>query len=294
MEQNNKFLDNRYSTTRMLYKADDGERPSGPCNGLRKKGFLKRSYPQKPLISVIIVVLNRSETIEFSILSVIHQLYDNIELIVIDGGSTDGTLDLIQSYDHCIDYWISEPDGGVYQAMNKGADQSRGDWIYFLGSDDVLTYCLHKVAKHLIDSTTVYYGDVYLPTSHKLAYGEYDQYKLMLNNIPHQATFYPRYVFENYQFNTKYFSSADYDLNLRCFCDNRLNYTYIPVLVAIYEDTSGLSTLKLDKGFEEDFQSILKQNFPRFKYYEYCVRMFLKNFERLYVRKAIRYLRGKR
>jgi glycosyltransferase involved in cell wall biosynthesis len=286
-------LDDRFSTTRMLVTIPNKELRTTDGHGLRKKGFTKTSHPQKPLISVIIVVLNRITTLENSIKSVVNQQYNNVELIIIDGGSSDGSLDIIRSYDHYIDYWTSEPDSGVYHAMNKGAGLACGEWLYFLGSDDILLDCLHKVAHCLIDNKTVYYGDVYLPTSHRLADGKFDYYKLMTKNIPHQATFYPRGVFKNYLYNTTYFSSADYDLNLRCYCDKNISYAYIPILIAIYEDTSGLSTLRLDMRFEEDFLGILKQNFPRLQYYEYLLRMLLKSFERRFIRKFTRFMRGK-
>lgn len=121
--------------------------------GLRKKGYFKtgscsvaearnidtRSIArQKPLVTVITVVFNGAETLERTILSVINQTYDNVEYIIIDGGSTDGTLDFIRKHEHAIDYWVSEPDGGIYDAWNKAAGLSLGDWCIFLGADDQL------------------------------------------------------------------------------------------------------------------------------------------------------------
>lgn len=88
-------------------------------------------------ITVITAVFNGAETIEKSILSVIGQTYDNVEYIVIDGGSTDGTQEIIKRHEHAIDYWISEPDTGIYDAWNKGVQQAKGEWIAFLGADDV-------------------------------------------------------------------------------------------------------------------------------------------------------------
>jgi glycosyltransferase involved in cell wall biosynthesis len=292
MEKQFISLDDRYSTTRMLVTISNEKQQTTNGHGLRKRGLAKSSRPQKPLISVIIVVLNRVATIENSIKSVVNQNYDNVELIIIDGGSTDGSLDIIRSYDHCIDYWSSEPDGGVYHAMNKGLGLTCGDWIYFLGSDDILLDCLHKVASRLVDDNTIYYGDVYLPASHRLGYGKFDHYKLMNQNIPHQSMFYPKMVFQKYSYNTDYSIFADYDLNIRCFCDKSLRYFYLPILIAVYEDTAGLSTLSLDKRFEEDFLGMLKQNFPYLRYYEYLLRTKLKLFERRFLRKIIKYIRG--
>lgn len=91
---------------------------------------------QKPLVSIITVVLNGERYIEQAIQSVINQTYDNIEYIVIDGGSTDGTIDIIKKYEQHISYWVSEKDKGLYDAMNKGILASKGDIIGLLNSDD--------------------------------------------------------------------------------------------------------------------------------------------------------------
>lgn len=88
------------------------------------------------MISVITVSYNAVSTIEQTILSVINQTYSNIEYIIIDGGSTDGTIDIIRRYEDKIAYWVSEPDRGIYDAMNKGASKANGEYIAFLNSDD--------------------------------------------------------------------------------------------------------------------------------------------------------------
>tara|TARA_B110000444_G_scaffold258873_1_gene300993 strand:- start:211 stop:1068 length:858 start_codon:yes stop_codon:yes gene_type:complete len=116
--------------------------------GLRDKAIMKINTNAKPLISVITVVLNGEKYLEEAILSVVKQTYDNVEYIIIDGGSTDKTIDIIRKYDHLIDYWISEKDNGLYNAMNKGIALSRGEFIGFVGSDDYLHLdTLEKLAK---------------------------------------------------------------------------------------------------------------------------------------------------
>lgn len=89
-------------------------------------------------LSIITVSYNAAATIEQTILSVVGQTYPHIEYIVIDGGSTDGTVDMIRKYDAQIAYWVSEPDRGIYDAMNKGIRRATGDYVYFLGADDWL------------------------------------------------------------------------------------------------------------------------------------------------------------
>lgn len=89
-----------------------------------------------PIVTVITVVYNGVAYVEETIKSVLSQSYPNVEYIIVDGGSTDGTLDVIKKYDHAIDYWISEADGGIYDAMNKGVKLSTGSWLNFLNVGD--------------------------------------------------------------------------------------------------------------------------------------------------------------
>ena len=104
--------------------------------GLRTRGYFKKPYENKPLVSIITVVFNGERFLEETIQSVLDQAYDNVEYIVIDGGSTDGTLDIINKYEDCIDYWVSEKDEGIYDAMNKGLRLCLGDYIAILNADD--------------------------------------------------------------------------------------------------------------------------------------------------------------
>ena len=147
-------LDERYSTTRRVTKTEPvivnkpedkiktqvflPPNPEKKCEGgLRPQGYFKRNAEDKPLISVITVVFNGEKHIEETIQSVINQTYDNVEYIIIDGDSTDGTLDIIRQYECQIDYWVSEPDRGIYDAFNKGLKLSTGVKIGFIGSDDI-------------------------------------------------------------------------------------------------------------------------------------------------------------
>ena len=90
----------------------------------------------KPLISVITVVYNGEKYLEETIQSIINQTYDNVEYIIIDGGSTDGTVDIIKKYEDRIDYWVSEKDKGISDAFNKGVKVAKGDYINFQGDGD--------------------------------------------------------------------------------------------------------------------------------------------------------------
>lgn len=106
--------------------------------GLRLQGVRKTSEAGKPLISVITVVFNGVSTMEKAIQSVLGQTYGNVEYIIVDGGSSDGTLDIIKKHENAIDYWVSEPDGGIYDALNKAIGLANGDYYVVVGSDDEL------------------------------------------------------------------------------------------------------------------------------------------------------------
>ena len=128
-----------------------------------------------PLISVVTVSYNAVLTIEQTILSVINQTYPHIEYIIIDGGSTDGTVDIIKKYANRIAYWVSEPDKGIYDAMNKGIRTAKGEWINFMNAGDLFYSkdTLEKVfSKSINDNIKVIYGDVMLNKQGVLSQGK--------------------------------------------------------------------------------------------------------------------------
>lgn len=111
---------------------------NAPQGGLRTKGLFKDANSVQPLLSIITVVYNGEKYLEQTIQSVINQSYEYLEYIIIDGGSTDRTLEIIAKYDDYIDYWISEPDRGIYNAMNKGTKLATGSHVLHLNADDLL------------------------------------------------------------------------------------------------------------------------------------------------------------
>lgn len=186
-----------------------------------------------PKISIITVCKNSERTIEQTIQSVISQDYDNIEYIIIDGCSTDRTLDIIRRYENRITLWISEPDSGVYDAMNKGIAHATGDIIAFLNSDDwYTTGAVSYVANDISQSGALLscYG------VNLCCDGKIQAWKNELSDNPdnlrltmcycHQAVFAARMLFERYGvFNVNYRISADYDWMLRVYNHGvKINY----------------------------------------------------------------------
>ena len=133
------------------------------CGGYKTKGLFKKNQPDinLPLFSIITVVYNNVSQIKRCMDSVFNQTYENIEYIVIDGGSTDGTLDLIKEDEGKLDLWISEKDDGIYDAINKGINFSNG-FTLMLHSDDQLydKNTLERVSRCIKNQSTLYFGKV--------------------------------------------------------------------------------------------------------------------------------------
>jgi glycosyltransferase involved in cell wall biosynthesis len=287
-------LNINYSTTRVLARGEP-EFYSGSCGayygGLRTKGYHKAGYRDSPLISIIMPVRNREKSVENTIKSVIEQYYENVEFIVIDGASTDKTLEIIRRYEDSIDLWLSEPDKGVYDAMNKGISLARGKWLNFIGSDDIMLESLNSIAEFLRDQNHIYYGNVSMLSSGKTYGGEFTARKIMRKNISHQAMFYPRRVFDRYRFDLKYSTGSDHHFNIRCFGDKQFTFVHLPVLVTLYDDLGGLSSNVRDISFERDFPAIIRDSFGMGPYIECLVRIWLRKFERNVIRKMVRFVR---
>ena len=191
-----------------------------------------------PKISIGIVVYNGIEYIGRALESVARQPYKNIELIVVDGDSTDGTQKILNENAEHIAVLISEPDKGIYDAMNKVCLLATGDWLLFLGCDDVLLDNLGKIAVQLSRPDTVYYGDVIKRSSGKIYGGKFSKYRLMQHNICHQALYYPQSVYKKYSYSLDYQWLADYVYNLKLWGD-KVPFAYTGVVVSIYNDEGG-------------------------------------------------------
>ena len=126
--------------------------------GLRACGRQRWPGAGRPLVTVITVVYNGADFIRQTIESVVNQRFESLEYIIIDGGSTDGTVDLLRSYDGVIDYWVSESDGGIYDAMNKGIACSTGKYLLFLNARDELVVELSDIAQAFEGDYALIYG----------------------------------------------------------------------------------------------------------------------------------------
>jgi glycosyltransferase involved in cell wall biosynthesis len=200
-----------------------------------------------PYLTILIPTLQAESTLQESLDSLINQDFRDFEILIMDSVSHDGTLAIARDAaekDRRIRVF-SAPDNGVYDAMNKGIQQARGQWIYFLGSDDFMynSQVLSTVfAIKDRDRFDLLYGNVVSPSYSGVYDREFTFKKLLERNISHQAIFYRRTIFDfigNY--NVRYKGHADWDLNIRCFSDNRVRRLYIDMIIARF-GADGLSS----------------------------------------------------
>lgn len=177
---------------------------------------------EAPLVSVVMAVRDSGAALEKALDSLAGQTYPCRELIVIDGGSSDGTVELLRRRQAEIAYWSSEPDAGIYDALNKGIAAARGEWLYFLGADDAffspetLSRVMEKAAGRPEIDLVV--GRVLLADGRLFA-GRFDGRLLLKNSIHHQGAFYRRRLFDSFRYGGGqgrggFLISGDYELNL--------------------------------------------------------------------------------
>ena len=187
----------------------------------------------RPLISIITVVYNASSTLEFTLKSVLSQDKDLFEYWIIDGGSTDGSVDIIRKYEDRLAGWISEPDKGIFDAMNKGVDRVKGDWLFFLGADDLLMAgVLAKTAPYLQPDLSVVYGDVLYDTGGAMR-SHIGRMCLLENRLHHQGAFYHKRLFNDFRYNQKFNVAADYELTLRIYLQKQPSL-YVPYAISVF------------------------------------------------------------
>jgi glycosyltransferase involved in cell wall biosynthesis len=211
---------------------------------------------KNPRISIVTVVFNGASTLESTILSVVNQDFKDIEYVIIDGGSKDGTLDIIKKYEDKISLWISEPDKGIYDAMNKGMMNVNGDWLLFLGCDDLLLNVVHEMDPMLNNHNAVYYGNSFFNRERLIYDGPFDSFKLSKRNICHQAIFYPKKVYKNREYDLKYKLLADYNYNIICYGDSSLEFIYMPFLISVFNQYGSVNQ-SIDKVFMDDKYKII-------------------------------------
>ncbi|MBO6025190.1 MAG: glycosyltransferase [Bacteroidales bacterium] len=203
-------------------------------------------------LSIIIPTFNSSKVLGRAMDSIECQTFADWEVLIMDGVSADDTIKIAQSYNDNRVRVYSEPDKGIYDAMNKGIDKANGEWLYFMGSDDYLynSQSLEKIFINSVDGYDVVYGTVYAPHWEDRYKGEW-KIENYMDNRCHQAIFYKRSFFgKKVRYDTRFKVCADSAINLRWFLSPKFSSHYYPVVVANYSD-GGYSSHTIDNEFNK-------------------------------------------
>ena len=226
-------------------------------------------------VSIITVVYNAVATIEQTILSVVKQDYSNIEYIIVDGGSTDGTLDIVKKYEKKIALWLSEPDHGIYDAMNKGLTHATGNYIYYLGADDCLLAptSISQVVSFLQDNpeVDVLCASVMMVDTvyriEKVYSSDFSEADVLSGyNTPHQGMFVRREILQKHRFDTSYHIAADYKNFLKFYLDQNIALKKSAMIVAYYAN-DGVSGNGSDAQRMEDVRALQENGVNVTAYY---------------------------
>jgi glycosyltransferase involved in cell wall biosynthesis len=187
-----------------------------------------------PLVSIITVVFNGVKHIEQTIQSVFRQTYPHIEYIIVDGGSTDGTVPVIKKYEHQLYKWISEKDRGISDAFNKGIALATGDIIGMINADDFYEPdAVQQVVDHFQEGE-IFYGDLRLLRKERVDFVVKGDHELLprLMTINHPTVFVKKEVYKKLGvFDESYACAMDYDLLLRFYVNN-YRFVYVPAVLA--------------------------------------------------------------
>ena len=213
---------------------------------------------EKPYITIITSTYNAKETLERCLASVEHQTFLSIEHIIVDGGSTDGTVEIIKAHaqtkDSRISWWISEPDHGVYNAWNKALPHIKGEWVHFLGADDYLyaSDTMEQAACHLTEvdpQIPIAYGKMaaFIPEqNNKIKEWRGKRWEAMKKeffkgkSLPHPATFHRSRLFTKYGgFDEQFHIAGDYDFLIRVLKGHDADFIDLPIAMM---QVGGLST----------------------------------------------------
>lgn len=233
--------------------------------GRRTRGQVPQGTLERPLVSIVTAVFNGATHIEETIKAVAGQTYGNVEHIVIDGGSTDGTVAILEKHSDTLGYWISEPDKGVYDAMNKGVDlvTDSESYILFANADDHL-YSAEAVERVISSSggEDLVYGRMLLTDGEisGIAGKRVELDDLAVQTLCHPATFVRRKVFDSVgRFDTSYVIAADYDHMIRCFTAP-VSTRFVDVIVSTMR-MGGLSEDRFMLSCRER-KDVIRRRFP--------------------------------
>ncbi len=226
---------------------------------------------QNNKISIVTINYNNPQGLKKTIESVVNQTYKDFEYIIIDGGSSYEDVEIIKSYQNQINYWVSEPDKGIYNAMNKGIKKATGDFVIFLNSGDNFTNLsvLEEVQNKLTSDYDIYYGDYYRIKSNskrRKTFPESLSFSFFYSgSLPHPATFFRRTLFEEiFFYNESYKIVSDWEFYIYAICHQNVKYHYLKTAISDF-DFTGISSNPKFKDLEaQERKAVLEKYFPLF------------------------------
>jgi glycosyltransferase involved in cell wall biosynthesis len=227
----------------------DGIRREG---GLRTQGIRKEAAGGLPLVSIITVLYNGDKYLAQTIRSVLDQAYPALEYIIVDGGSTDGSLDIIRQYEDRIDYWVSESDNGISDAFNKGIGLAGGEWIGLINADDWYEKDAVQLAMHQAGAADVVYGNLQCWENGQPEYLFTANHQLLPLEMAlnHPTVFVRKRLYQQWgAFNGAYRVAMDYELLLR-FYTWGARFSYVNQCLA-HMRLEGVSDRKWVEGYQE-------------------------------------------
>lgn len=230
-----------------------------------------KTKSNKPLVSIIIATYNSEPHISDCLQSIVEQVEKDLEIVIVDGQSTDRTLEIIRGFNIPNLMLSSEKDKGIYDALNKGINIAKGRFLYFLGSDDRLLPDFSVLASKLLNDRTVYYGNS-APLDRLLS-GKFSKYRLAKYCMNHQSIIYPAGVFKKYDYDLKYKVLADYVLNIKVWGDKNFIKKYYPLTIAYYS-MDGFSSKNKDQEFRKDRKRLIRQNMGLLTYLRFLLKEY--------------------
>lgn len=218
-----------------------------------------------PKISIVTINFNNLEGLKKTVESIINQKNIDFEYIIIDGGSTDGSYNYLESQSSKIDYWVSESDSGIYNAMNKGIKASNGEYLLFLNSGDILVddENILNICEEKLEGDIVAF-DCFLERNNKIV-GKRTHiespslFYVYKRGLKHQSTFIKRTLFDNIGlYNENYKIASDYEFWIRCFLVPKITSKGFPVALSVYK-LGGLSEVV---GWSKEFNQIDQELLP--------------------------------
>lgn len=231
-----------------------------------------------PKLSIITINLNNQEGLKKTIQSVVSQSHKDFEYLVIDGGSTDGSVDVIKQYENHIGYWVSEKDKGIYNAMNKGILKAQGEYLLFLNSGDYLYNS--DVLKNVFDfnyNHDIIYGDLFFLLVDTQSYNVIIRQEDFINksyfltcSLPHPCSFIKKELFLLIGLYDESFKiAADYDFFINAIVNHKVSFKRVPTVISVFNNQGISCNKQFEKLRKQENKKAIKKNYSKKDYYSY-------------------------